>query len=473
MFTISQSVWFTSAIRGERYISRVYFSAGNDPYLILSVPSQHGIVAARLHLDVLREVVLRVRLGETGKVYIIDESGDLIADSDAAIIQQSPSLLERPEAQSAISGGADGWKGAYTNFNGKKVLGQSIAVFDGKWIIFVEISREEAFAVTRLVSIVISLIVLLVFAAAMLAGNIVLMRYIFKPIEILRNGTFQIGEGDLEHHIKFNRQDEITLVGEAFNEMARKLSAREAALGETLKKAVDVNRYKSEVLAHVSHDLRTPLGGIIGFSEILAEEVDGSLNAEQKQRVERVLVNAKRLRDMVETLLDQAQLERGTLHLHENAFATAKFIEPLHTYEIMTKGKEISLNVEIEPGFPETLRGDMLRLQEVLVNLVDNAIKFTRKGGITVTLFRPDEDHWAFSVQDTGMGIPADAHEYIFESFRQVDASTKRVHGGAGLGLSIVKQIVQLMEGTISLQSQIGTGSTFTVILPMKKGSNK
>jgi signal transduction histidine kinase len=337
-------------------------------------------------------------------------------------------------------------------------------------VVFVEIAQEEAFALTRQAFTFMSLCAVLAFIVAMFAGNWLLVRYIFKPMEVLRRGTVQIGAGDLEHRIAFTRQDEIALVGEAFNEMAHKLALREVALDEALKQAMEANRYKSQMLAHVSHDLRTPLSGIIGFSEILKEEVDGPLNAEQKETADRILANGNRLLTMVNTLLDQAQLERGTLKLQENTFTPGKLLEPLHVvYSIMAQSKALFIKVEVGPDFPPILRGDMLRLQEVLSNLVENAIKFTRKGGVTVTLFCPDAAHWAFSVADTGLGISAEAQQYIFEPFRQVDSSTTRKQGGVGLGLSIVKQLVELMGGVITVQSEVGRGSQFQVTLPLQK----
>ena len=469
-FTISQSVWFTNALQGEKYISHVYFSSKNEPYLIISVPSSHGVAVARLQMNVLREVVQRVRLGQTGSVYIIDQNGAMIANSNAQLAYQQESFLDRPEVQSALNHGAEGWQGTYTNFNGESVLGETGSVFNNKWFIFVEVTQAEAFATTRTASLLIALVGAIIFALAFYVGNSALVRYIFKPMDILRNGTIQIGEGDLEHRIRFERQDEISTVADAFNDMAHKLQLRESALGDAVKQAVEANRHKSQMLAHVSHDLRTPLSGIAGFAEILADEVDGPLNAEQKDTVERILANGNRLRNMVETLLDQAQLERGTLTLQNQAFTPHKFVEPLHTaYHIMARSKQLQFEVEIKPEIPEALWGDMLRLQEVLTNLVDNAIKYTKRGGIVVTLSCPDEQHWAFSVADTGVGIPAEAQEYIFEPFRQVDGTDTK-HGGAGLGLSIVKQLAELMGGKISLESKIGRGSMFTVVLPLIQG---
>lgn len=473
-FTISQSMWFANALQGKTYLSGVQLTSKNKPYLIISVPSKHGVVAARLSLDVLRDVVLGVRLGRTGNVYVIDQSGELVAHSNVSLPGSNIFLLDRPEVQAAIKQGASGWHGQYTNFSREEVLGETTSVFNGAWIVFVEISREEAFTITRQAFTFMSVCAVLAFIVAMVVGNLLLMRYIFKPVEVLRKGAIQIGEGDLDHRITFVLRDEIALVGEAFNEMAHKLYLREIALDDALKQAMEANRYKSQMLAHVSHDLRTPLSGIIGFSEILGEEVDGKLNSEQKETANRILANANRLLSMVNTLLDQAQLERGTLTLNENTFAYSKLLEPLHVaHNIMAKSRELFLEIVVKPNFPATLHGDMLRLQEVLTNLVENAIKFTRKGGVTVTLLCPDPAHWAFSVTDTGVGIPVDAQQYIFEPFRQVDGSATRKHGGAGLGLSIVKQLVELMDGVITLQSEPGKGSKFLVILPLQKEKTK
>jgi signal transduction histidine kinase len=470
LFTISQSGWFTTAIQGGTYTSRVQFSSLNNPYLIISVPSKYGVVAARLRLSVLRDVVINVRLGSTGNVYVIDRDGELIAHSNADLLNEGELFLNRPEVQAALNQGKAGWLGSYTNFDGERVLGETTSVFNDNWIVFVEIAREEAFANTRRAFALMFLGAALTFVVAMWVGNFLLVRYVFAPVNILRHGTIRIGEGDLDYRITFTRHDEIAMVGEAFNEMARNLRLREIALGDALKQAVDANRFKSQMLAHVSHDLRTPLGGIIGFSEILKEEVDGPLNDEQKETAAGILANGNRLLNMVNTLLDQAQLERGTFTLVNNTFDYRKLLEPLHVaHSVMAKSKDLYLEIEAKSDVPTILYGDLLRLQEILGNLVENALKFTRKGGVKVTLFCPDTEHWAVEVADTGAGIPLDAQEYIFEPFRQVDDSVTRKHGGVGLGLSIVKQLVDLMEGDISVQSEVGKGSKFLVILPLQK----
>lgn len=168
-------------------------------------------------------------------------------------------------------------------------------------------------------------------------------------------------------------------------------------------------------------------------------------------------------------LLDQAQLEAGRLGLHISTFVLADMVNQVHAQmEVLAQAKGLSLTTQIAAEIPAALSGDPIRLQQILVNLVGNAIKFTKTGLIHISCYKPDQTHWAMQVSDTGPGIPIEAHALIFEPFRQVDGSETREHGGAGLGLSIVKQLVTLMDGEITLDSEMRQGSTFTVVLPLE-----
>ncbi|MGC9358657.1 MAG: ATP-binding protein, partial [Anaerolineae bacterium] len=137
------------------------------------------------------------------------------------------------------------------------------------------------------------------------------------------------------------------------------------------------------------------------------------------------------------------------------------------TMSVLADARDIDLTATVNNAVPNPLYGDRQRLHQILVNLTNNAIKFTNEGGVAIRIYRPDADHWGIQVADTGIGIPEDAQEYIFDPFRQVDGSATREHRGTGMGLSIVKQLVQLMGGTISLESTLGEGSTFTITLPI------
>jgi two-component system sensor histidine kinase/response regulator len=172
---------------------------------------------------------------------------------------------------------------------------------------------------------------------------------------------------------------------------------------------------------------------------------------------------------MVGDLLDEAQIKAGKLSLTYQPFKISSLLEALHaTMDKIAADKLLYLTDELDPNMPDEIIGDARRLQQVLINLVTNSAKFTDKGGIHIRIFCNDPNQWRIEVTDTGSGIPEEEIPYIFESFRQVESSTIRNHGGFGLGLSIVKQLVELMKGEVEITSELGKGSTFTVKLPFQ-----
>lgn len=236
----------------------------------------------------------------------------------------------------------------------------------------------------------------------------------------------------------------------------------------------EIERMKNSFVAMVSHELRTPLNAVLAYAEMLRDAVFGPLNEKQFGASNRIYINSQRLLNIVSDLLDQAQIEAGRLKIQLQKFQTAELIDNLHSVmEKPAQDKGLELTAEIGPEVPPALFGDIHRIQQILVNLVNNAVKFTDKGRISVRIFCPDEKNWAIAVQDTGPGIPLGDQPYVFEAFRQVESITTREHGGIGLGLSIVKRLAILMGGDIALESAVGKGSTFTVTLPLEPSQEK
>jgi signal transduction histidine kinase len=230
----------------------------------------------------------------------------------------------------------------------------------------------------------------------------------------------------------------------------------------------ELDRLKSRFLSIVSHELRTPLGAILGFAEMLQNEVYGVLSSKQHNALSRIIANDERLLNLVNDLLDQARIEAGQLSLVNAAFPLQDLISDMEsTMRVLVEAKKLYLRIHVADAVPTTLYGDQKRLQQILVNLVNNALKFTQQGGVNMHFYCPDEAHWAIDIVDTGPGIPKEAQAYIFDPFRQIDSSATREHKGFGLGLAIVKQLVTLMGGTVTVISELGQGSTFTVILPL------
>jgi len=231
----------------------------------------------------------------------------------------------------------------------------------------------------------------------------------------------------------------------------------------------EVEEMKNSFVAMVSHELRTPLNAILGYSEMLRDAYYGQMNEKQTNAADRILNNSRRLLDIVSDLLDKAQIEAGHLNLKVSTFTTQTLTNNLHSVmDKITGDKGLKLTSDIAPEMPETMQGDPERIQQIMVNLVNNAANFTEKGGIHVNIYKVADEYWAFDVADTGPGIAPEDQRYIFDPFRQVDKTVTRSHGGIGLGLSIVKRLVDLMGGRIFLKSIVGQGSTFSVILPFE-----
>jgi len=230
----------------------------------------------------------------------------------------------------------------------------------------------------------------------------------------------------------------------------------------------ELDRMKSTIISMTSHELRTPVTAILGYADMLKESAVGALTDEQHGVIQRIIFNCQRLSNLISNLLDQAQIEAGTLKLTYTYFTPSSLIEEMvATVGLAAQVKGLELVTAVTADTPPLVYGDAQRVSQVLVNLVSNAIKYTDQGSVLVRIFRPDEGHWGFEVADTGSGIPQEAQDYIFEPFRRADDSLTRKSSGAGLGLSIVKQLVNLMKGEIRLTSTVGSGSTFTVILPL------
>jgi signal transduction histidine kinase len=242
----------------------------------------------------------------------------------------------------------------------------------------------------------------------------------------------------------------------------------EQALAEARDEALEASRLKTELLAKVSHELRTPLGAILGYTELLKEGIYGRLLDQQEGVSDEIIKSTHYLTSLVNELLDQAQLETGRLRLQLEPFAVREMIDQVESkMKVLAQAKGLSLQVTVAADVPDTILGDSNRLQQILVNLISNAIKFSHMGSVAVTIYCLEPARWAMQVADTGIGIPDDARDYIFDPFRQVDGSLTRKYTGAGLGLSIVKQLTSLMGGQITFESQVGQGTTFNVQFPL------
>lgn len=243
------------------------------------------------------------------------------------------------------------------------------------------------------------------------------------------------------------------------------LKRTEIALDDAKEAAEQANLIKGEFLAKMSHEIRTPITVFSGAIEYLLE-IDQ--DPTHRKVLDLAELSSRRLHILVDEILDFSKIEAHKMVLDEDTFELRKCLrETLKMMESNAQDKALHLELSVAPDVPAKILGDGYRLGQILLNLVGNAIKFTEKGDVKVSVARQNHD-LVFAVSDTGIGMDVDRMEHLFEAFTQVDSSATRRHGGAGLGLAIVKGLVELMGGQISVQSQPGHGSTFSFTLPMK-----
>ncbi len=232
----------------------------------------------------------------------------------------------------------------------------------------------------------------------------------------------------------------------------------------------NANRLKSEFLARVSHELRTPMNSINGYSDMLLRQQYGALTEKQVDRIERILRNGRNLLALIDDLLDISKIDAGKMDIHtEPLDLLSELRVTLDTLDAQAASRGLYLNVNVSPDLPPVL-ADSMRLRQVFTNLLGNAIKFTKVGGITIEAELGDEDKRLViytRIIDTGIGIKAADQAIVFDEFRQVDGSVTREYGGTGLGLAITKKLLELMDGQIWVESEFDHGSTFTFVLPI------
>ena len=247
----------------------------------------------------------------------------------------------------------------------------------------------------------------------------------------------------------------------------------EKSLVEARQEAEESDRAKGEFLAMMSHEIRTPLNGVIGMSQLLEES---ELNKEQREQCEIIVGSGKSLLVIINDVLDFSKADAGKMQLESQPFNLKKVISSTtELYSQQFAEKELAVTIEYEPDLNLYYKGDEVRVRQVMLNLLSNALKFTQEGGVKIHVSKLEDSVTAENVQiavtDTGIGISLEAKKRLFNKFTQADASTTRKYGGTGLGLAICKKIVELMAGEISIESELGKGSTFTFNLNLEKSS--
>lgn len=285
-----------------------------------------------------------------------------------------------------------------------------------------------------------------------------------------------VGFDSVKEHKQYSAKEESLL--SMFSKMLVNVKNRtdlERKLIAEKQKAEVANNLKTEFLANMSHEIRTPMNAILGFSEILYNKIE---SPQHKKMIESILNSGNLLLALLNDILDLSKIEADKIELKEHPVDALRIVNEIQTlYFEKTLNKGVSLSVDVSPNFPSGFILDEIRFKQIIFNLLGNSIKFTHKGYVRINMvFEPIDDEYGqlnVEIIDTGIGIPKDQHQIIFDAFRQQSGTTSSEYAGAGLGLSISKRLAEKMNGYIDLESEPGEGSMFTLVLPKVKIVNK
>jgi two-component system sensor histidine kinase ChiS len=499
-----QRPWYKSAVEAQEAVwSDIYmdFDTG-QPTITASLPVYDpsnnqliGVCATDVLLTVeLSNFLQNLDLGKSGEAFIVEASGKLVSSSteetrqlrggshsQRVLATESRNSLVR-QTSAHLKSKFGGWhriqkKQQFTfKIDGRRQFVQVFPFRNARglsWTIVLVIPEaqfmEQIYANTR-TTIQLCIVAL---AIAICLGMLT-SRWVVQPILNLNTAAKQLSEGEWSQKLDTQRSDELGELARSFQQMATQLRQSLSTLERQNTELQQLDKLKDEFLANTSHELRTPLNGIIGIAESLLDGYGGDLSPQVRHNLDAIVQSGYRLTTLVNDILDFSQLKHQTLQLHRKPVELRSMVEVVLTLSKTTVGnKPIELRNEVDPNLP-LVDADENRLQQILYNLVGNAIKFTDSGQITISSAivlsldgDGDKRQIAITVADTGSGISPEVLPHIFDSFQQGDGSNTRQYRGAGLGLAITKQLVNLHGGTLTVESEVGRGSEFTFTLPI------
>ena len=457
---------------------KVYFSqvhvdqVTGQPVITIAIPivdlqsnTVENVLVADLRFKNVQDLVASMETTPQGVIYVVDSQNKVVVHRDPSVSLKDTHFT--PPSTDGI----------YTGLSGASAVIATDTITLGKQTLVVvaeaPVSEALALAVNTVVITSILIVIALVIASSI---GLLVVRRLVRPIQALAVSAQAIRLGDFSKQTPVIGQDEVGQLAQAFNDMVVAIQKREKELRDqadelriATAKAREASRVKGEFMANISHELRTPLNAIIGFSDMLLMGIGGELNENQQHKITRLRENGMRLLSLINNVLDLTRIESRRIELAQKPFGPRALVERVTSQmEVLANQKQLELKTHLSADLPVILIGDEQRIEQVIVNLLANAFKFTAKGSITVNVgTNRAEKTWKIDVTDTGTGIPPHALDLIFEEFRQLDSSSSRSFKGSGLGLTIARNLVRVMDGQIAVKSDIGVGSTFTVTLPI------
>lgn len=482
----STSPAFRQAIQGKPYFGPVYFARASEPYMTIALPIEHfrgnviGVLQAEVNLKYVWDVVSHIKAGRAGYAYAVSRSGELIAHPDISLVLQGRNLSQLDQVQAAFQPVADGQGAKSTvvrNLQGRNVISSFALLPRLDWAVFIERPVEEAYGALY-TSVLRTSALLLVGLGMALFASFFVARRVIGPLRVLGEGVNRIGTGDLSFRVALTTGDEIEVLAEEFNKMTaalqqayagleQKVAERTQELAQANQQLDKASHHKSAFLASMSHEFRTPLNAIIGFSEVLMDPSLKVTEEERKQFLSDILNSGKHLLNLINEILDLSKIEAGRMELEIEMWSLRDILEVVqNTMRPLAAKKGIELQVESNGQIPPVPL-DVSRVRQVLLNLVGNAIKFTPEGGQVWVRADADDGAARIEVGDTGPGIPPEERQRIFFEFQQVTTGIRSDKPeGTGLGLALAKKFVEMHGGKLWVESEVGKGSRFFFTLP-------
>jgi PAS domain S-box-containing protein len=484
-----------------------------------------GVFLAHLSLDRIDQIVRqRTGLGNSGETYLVGSlvTENALISSDRTDTEKFPDGANSMGINAAMQGMSG--SGLYPNYRGIPVVGVYRWLRNQDIALLVEMEQREAFAPAQRLARTTGLIGF-GSAGVLLIAVYVLSHRITRPILAIADAATQLADGNLTAKASVSNEDEIGTLARSFNQMAAQLQASFTTLEAKNTELQRLDKLKDEFLANTSHELRTPLNGTIGIAESMLDGATGELTEVQQKNLSMIATSGRRLANLVNDILDFSKLRHRDIELQRKPIGVREIAElVLALNQTLVTHKNLKLINAVPNNLPP-VNADENRLQQILHNLVGNAIKFTKSGSVEISAFvgsrgageqgsRGAEGQKSIqnpkskiqnspaqcpmppsgqrllhseetselgtanaqcpiltiTVSDTGIGIPEDKLDSIFESFEQADGSTAREYGGTGLGLAITKKLVELHGGEIAVESTVGEGSRFRFTLPVAQG---
>ena len=464
---------------------------------IKDFPKWHIVLATGIYIDdidkeiarrkkelmqQLRGIIKTTKIGKTGYLYIFKGDGEVVIHPNDNINGKNIKNLINPGKNTLfindiVKAGKSKNKVLYYKWD--KPSDKGNYVYDKiSWIeyipeldwyvgssIYIDDLKESSIKVKNFI-LILSALVLIISTIF----SIILLRNLLQPVLDLSKLALKVSKGDYSVRSEIKSDDEIGILTAQFNQMVsttedniinldKKVQEKTRELEIAKQKAEESVKLKSEFLANMSHEIRTPMNGILGMSHLALQT---KLNEKQKNYIKKIDISAKNLLGIINDILDFSKIEAGKLSIEKsdfNLFGVINDAISLVELKAYEKGLEIVTDYDVKSGY--SFYGDSLRISQVIINLLNNAVKFTDKGSIGLYIRKTADNKMRFEIKDTGIGLTDEQISKLFQSFIQADGSTTRKYGGTGLGLSISRQLVELMQGKIWVESKYGEGSSF------------